>query len=64
MNRNYTDGVFPSVGRIRQHLDGGDYGHDVENTIRALINEIDRLQSANDSLSRQLDQSMNRLYDH
>jgi len=54
MSKHHDDGIRPSVKAIRGHLALGNYGPEVEGTVRALLTEIDFLTQELNALEGQM----------
>lgn len=64
MNKKLRDGVQPSIHTIKTKYKNGEYGHEVEGTIGALLEDIERLEGRLASSERQLDWYFTRSFDH
>ena len=62
--KHHDDGQRPSLERISERMELGDYGPEVEPTIRALLEVIDELEQGALSAETQLDHLLHgRLHD-
>ena len=44
--RNQVDGVFPKLHEVEKRIEDGFYSHDVEPTIRMLLDEFSSMKNA------------------
>lgn len=63
MDRHVQDNWYLSVSEIRKRYYEGYYDHAVEPSIKALLDEIDRLNSHVDNAERQIKHQSQRHYD-
>lgn len=63
MARHIQDNWDVSIESIRKRYDAGEYDHSIEGSIKALLEEIDRLETELYHAEKFIESQASRLYD-